>query len=145
RFVAGFIGKQNFIPVTVSEVGPAGATLQSKNSVMRTDAVESMPATANTGRGAEALVAGGHVRAAIRPERMRVSESASAAGRRPNTAPCTVSSSSRLGGVAQYIVRSGTNNEILARVPAAGARLFGQGEDVSLSWDEDAVAVFADE
>ena len=145
RFVASFIGKQNFIPVTVSEVGPAGATLQSKNSVMRTDAVESMPATANTGRGAEALVAGGQVRAAIRPERMRVSEADSAAGQTPNTAPGTVISSSFLGDVVQYMVRSGTNNEILARVPAAGARLFGHGEVVSLSWDEDAVAVFADE
>ena len=85
------------------------------------------------------------MRAAIRPERMRVSEADSAAGRTPNTAPGTVISSSFLGDVVQYMVRSGTNNEILARVPAAGARLFGQGEDVSLSWDEDAVAVFADE
>src|SRR5699024_3464296 len=98
-----------------------------------------------TGGGAEALVAGGQVRAAIRPERMRVSEADSAAGQTPNTAPGTVISTSFLGDVVQYMVRSGTNNEILARVPAAGARLFGHGEVVSLSWDEDAVAVFADE
>ncbi|MDN6747463.1 MAG: TOBE domain-containing protein [Brevibacterium sp.] len=43
------------------------------------------------------------------------------------------------------MVRSGTNDEVLARVPAAGARTFDQGDEVALAWDSDAVAVFADE
>ncbi|GAA1847785.1 ABC transporter ATP-binding protein [Brevibacterium marinum] len=143
RFVAGFIGKQNFIPVTVTEVDGAGATLQSRNSVMHTSAVEAKPATAHSAEGGGPLQQGTEVRAAIRPERMRIAEADPAAGSTPNTAPGTVISTSFLGDVVQYMVRSGTNDEILARVPAAGARLFEQGDEVALAWESDAVAVFA--
>ncbi|MDN5634744.1 MAG: ABC transporter ATP-binding protein, partial [Brevibacterium sp.] len=145
RFVASFIGKQNFIPVTVTEVDDAGATLTSKNSVMHTSAIESKPVTADSSAGAGALREGDTVRAAIRPERMRVAGADPAAGTMPNTAPGTVISTSFLGDVVQYMVRSGSNDEVLARVPAAGAQIFAQGDEVALSWDSDAVAVFADE
>ncbi|MDN5876599.1 MAG: ABC transporter ATP-binding protein [Brevibacterium sp.] len=145
RFVASFIGKQNFIPVTVSEVGDSGATLQSKNSVMHTSAVEAKPATAHSSAGSGPLRQDSAVQAAIRPERMRVTGLDPASGTTPNTAPGTVISTSFLGDVVQYMVRSGTNDEVLARVPAAGARTFDQGDEVALAWDSDAVAVFADE
>lgn len=145
RFVASFIGKQNFIPVTVTEVDDAGATLTSENSVMHTSAIESKPVTAGSSAGAGALREGDTVRAAIRPERMRVAGADPAAGTMPNTAPGTVISTSFLGDVVQYMVRSGSNDEVLARVPAAGAQIFAQGDEVALSWDSDAVAVFADE
>ncbi|MDN5808307.1 ABC transporter ATP-binding protein [Brevibacterium sp.] len=145
RFVASFIGKQNFIPVTVSEVGDSGATLQSKNSVMHTSAVEAKPATAHSSAGSGPLRQDSAVQAAIRPERMRVTGPDPASGTTPNTAPGTVISTSFLGDVVQYMVRSGTNDEVLARVPAAGARTFDQGDEVALAWDSDAVAVFADE
>ncbi|HCG55758.1 MULTISPECIES: ABC transporter ATP-binding protein [Brevibacterium] len=145
RFVASFIGKQNFIPVTVSEIGDSGATLQSKNSVMHTSAVEAKPATAHSSSSGGPLRQGSAVQAAIRPERMRVTGADSAAGTTPNTAPGIVISTSFLGDVVQYMVRSGTNDEVLARVPAAGAQIFDQGDEVALAWDSDAVAVFADE
>ena len=145
RFVAGFIGKQNFIPVTVTEIDESGATLRSDNSMMRTAHLEAKAATANTAASTTALAKGDRVRAAIRPERMAVSPADDSAGSRPNTAKGTVISSSFLGDVVQYMIRAGTNNELLARVPAAQARLFEHGEDVALSWDEDAVAVFSDD
>ncbi len=146
-FVAGFIGKQNFVPVTVAEVGPGHADLRSENAVLRTSALAQRPATAGTATAetTAALTTGMTVRAAIRPERLRVSAVDPSAGTRPNTAVATVISTSYLGDVVQYMVKAGSNDELLARVPASGATIFDHGDEVALSWDEDAVAVFADE
>ena len=47
-----------------------------------------------------------------------------------------------LGDVIQYMIVVGDNDEILARVPAAGRDPMSAGTEVELSWDADAVAVY---
>ena len=59
-----------------------------------------------------------------------------------NTARGSVISYSFLGDVIQYMIVVGDNDEILARVPAAGRDPMSAGTEVELSWDADAVAVY---
>ncbi|WP_209373025.1 ABC transporter ATP-binding protein [Brevibacterium renqingii] len=138
-FVAGFIGKQNFIPAEVASIDYGTARLRTANTVLEVPSLDLRPATA-AGR-TETLRAGERVRAAIRPERIRVAP----AGQEPataNTARGTVMSYSFLGDVIQYMITVGDNDEILARVPAAGSTPLSADAEVDLSWDADAVAVY---
>ena len=93
------------------------------------------PATAAGGPDLEV------VRAAIRPERMHVAPAGENSGE-ANTARGSVISYSFLGDVIQYMIVVGDNDEILARVPAAGREPISAGTEVGLSWDADAVAVY---
>jgi len=141
-FVAGFIGKQNFVPAEVIAADGDTVRLRTANTVMETAVTELRPASAST--KARTLTVGDRVRAAIRPERMRVSP----AGSQPpttNGARGRVLSTSFLGDVVQYMVVVGDNDEILARVPAAGSQILGPDAEVDLSWDADAVAVYGTE
>ncbi|GAA0037206.1 ABC transporter ATP-binding protein [Brevibacterium metallidurans] len=138
-FVAGFIGKQNFVPAEVIAIEGETVRLRTANTVMETAVTELRPATAST--ESRPLAVGDRVRAAIRPERMRV---AAAGAEIPgtNAARGRVLSTSFLGDVVQYMVVVGDNDEILARVPAAGSEILGPDAEVDLSWDADAVAVY---
>jgi spermidine/putrescine transport system ATP-binding protein len=138
-FVAGFIGKQNFIPAEVAALDSTTTTLRTANAVLTAPTNEAKPATA-AGQ-ARPLEVGDRVRAAIRPERMNVA-AAGHGDAETNTARGTVISYSFLGDVIQYMITVGDNDEILARVPAAGRQLLGAGTEVDLSWDADAVAVY---
>ncbi|MBE4693241.1 ABC transporter ATP-binding protein [Brevibacterium casei] len=141
-FVAGFIGKQNFVPAEVIAADGDTVRLRTANTVMETAVTELRPASAST--KARTLTVGDRVRAAIRPERMRVSP----AGSQPpttNGARGRVLSTSFLGDVVQYMVVVGDNDEILARVPAAGSQILCPDAEVDLSWDADAVAVYGTE
>ncbi|MGC3022649.1 ABC transporter ATP-binding protein [Brevibacterium sp. FAM 24630] len=139
-FVAGFIGKQNFIPAEVTSTDGGTAQMVSANStVMETPSLDLRPASAAGKAGT--LSVGDRVRAAIRPERMRVAPAGEETGR-PNTARGKVISTSFLGDVIQYMIVVGDNDELLARVPAAGNELLAADAEVDLSWDADAVAVY---
>ncbi|TGD13825.1 ABC transporter ATP-binding protein [Brevibacterium sp. S111] len=139
-FVAGFIGKQNFIPAEVTSTDGGTAQMVSANStVMETPSLDLRPASAAGEAGT--LSVGDRVRAAIRPERMRVAPAGEETGR-PNTARGKVISTSFLGDVIQYMIVVGDNDELLARVPAAGNELLAADAEVDLSWDADAVAVY---
>ncbi|MCM1013886.1 MULTISPECIES: ABC transporter ATP-binding protein [unclassified Brevibacterium] len=141
-FVAGFIGKQNFVPAEVTSLDGEFATLRTANTVMETTQREARPASA-TGTTRQ-LDVGDRVRVAIRPERMRVSPARGEVPG-PNAARGRVLSTSFLGDVVQYMVVVGDNDEILARVPAAGQPVLGADAEVDLSWDADAVAVYGAE
>ena len=138
-FVAGFIGKQNFIPAEVAALDSTTTMLRTANAVLTAPTTEAKPATA-AGQ-ARPLEVGDRVRAAIRPERMNVAAAGPGAAE-ANTARGTVISYSFLGDVIQYMIVVGDNDEILARVPAAGRDVLGAGTEVDLSWDVDAVAVY---
>lgn len=141
-FVAGFIGKQNFVPAEVSEINGASARLTTANAVMETTSLDFKPASA---RGtATTLNIGDKVRVAIRPERMRV---APVGQERPatNSTRGRIMSVSFLGDVIQYMIEAGDNDEILARVPAAGNEILAADTEVDLSWDADDVAVYGHE
>lgn len=164
-FVAGFIGKQNFVDAQIGEARAGG-------TVTLPTAHTTLEATAEAVAG---FPTGTRVRAAIRPESIRIvpesavaSRTASAdtsgtaseaaagtpsAGAPPATpaAPATNSSTgvivgeSFLGDVVQYLVRLDHGPEVLARVPFTTATGVGEGDRARLSWDPDAVQVFGDE
>ena len=138
-FVAGFIGKQNFISAEVASTDSTTATLRTANAVLTAPTLTLKPATA-AGEPRN-LEVGDRVRAAIRPERMHVAPAGESSGE-ANTARGSVISYSFLGDVIQYMIVVGDNDEILARVPAAGREPIGAGTEVELSWDADAVAVY---
>ncbi len=141
-FVAGFIGKQNFVPAEVTAADSAGARLRTANTVMESRSLTAGPASASGDR--KALTVGDKVRVAIRPERMRVTQ-VGAGATEVNTARGRILSVSFLGDVVQYMVQVGSNDEILARVPAAGAEILKPDTEVDLSWDADAVTVYTTE
>lgn len=138
-FVAGFIGKQNFISAEVASTDSTTATLRTANAVLTAPTLTLKPSTA-AGESRD-LAVGDRVRAAIRPERMHVAP-AGENSREANTARGSVISYSFLGDVIQYMIVVGDNDEILARVPAAGRDPMSAGTEVGLSWDADAVAVY---
>ncbi|WP_025780527.1 ABC transporter ATP-binding protein [Brevibacterium sp. VCM10] len=138
-FVAGFIGKQNFISAEVTSADSTTATLRTANAVLTAPTLTLRPSTA-AGEPRD-LTVGDRVRAAIRPERMHVAPAGEASGD-ANTARGAVISYSFLGDVIQYMIVVGDNDEILARVPAAGREPISAGTEVELSWDADAVTVY---
>lgn len=138
-FVAGFIGKQNFISAELAATDSTTVTLRTANAVLTAPTLTLKPATA-AGEPRD-LEVGDRVRAAIRPERMHVAPAGESSGE-TNTARGSVISYSFLGDVIQYMIVVGDNDEILARVPAAGREPISAGTEVELSWDADAVAVY---
>ena len=138
-FVAGFIGKQNFVPAEVTEINGSTATLRTANAVMETPTLDIRPASASG--TASTLSVGDKVRAAIRPERMRVAP-AGTEELAANSARGRVLSVSFLGDVIQYMLVAGDNDELLARVPAAGNDVLAADAEVDLSWNADDVAVY---
>src|SRR5699024_4406894 len=147
-FVAGFIGKQNFVDARIGEARPGG-------SVTLPTAHTTLEATAEAVAG---FSANAPVRAAIRPESIRIaSESATGPPSAPdslgassspspstNSSTGTIVGESFLGDVVQYLVRLDHGPEVLARVPFAAAADVGEGGRARLSWDPDAVQVFGD-
>ncbi|GAA1928311.1 ABC transporter ATP-binding protein [Brevibacterium antiquum] len=138
-FVAGFIGKQNFVPAEVTEINGSTATLRTANAVMETPTLDIRPASASG--TASTLSVGDKVRAAIRPERMRVAP-AGTEELAANSARGRILSVSFLGDVIQYMLVAGDNDELLARVPAAGNDVLAADAEVDLSWNADDVAVY---
>lgn len=122
-FVAGFIGKQNFIAATVGANG-------------RLAAADGEFLTSETGTEP----AGTQVLAAVRAESIQVS------AERPDADTNVVSGSvgavSFLGDVIQYQVTTGSGHELLARVPPRHGDLIASGSSVWCSWAPQHVQVF---
>lgn len=135
-FVAGFIGKQNFVQSTVESL--AGGTVQLRsvnNTLIRPAAAEANGAP---------LAVGQIVRVAIRPEAMRL-RPADGSPPTPNSVPGRVAGVSFLGDVVQYVLLIGQGKEIIARVPRSRAVQLPTDQDVLIEWDADDVKVYADE
>jgi spermidine/putrescine transport system ATP-binding protein len=122
-FVAGFIGKQNFIPATV-ESAERLATPDGPIAV-----------------AAQAFGAGSRVRTAVRAEAVHVSAQPSNG---PSGLAATVVGISFLGDAVQYVVRTGSGLELLARVNPADAEHLSTGDAVWCSWSPADVRVFED-
>ncbi|MYM18817.1 polyamine ABC transporter ATP-binding protein [Brevibacterium sp. 5221] len=131
-FVAGFIGKQNFVAATVGNTDGDTTVLHGETADLE------VPVAA-----ARDFAHGITVQAAIRPEVVAVAPGAPAGGTR-NAVAGTVVGESFLGDVVQYLVRVG-DREVLARVPAVAAPEVHEGDAVALSWAPEAVQVFGDE
>ncbi|WP_458319516.1 ABC transporter ATP-binding protein [Mycolicibacterium brisbanense] len=124
-FVAGFIGKQNFLNCMVS--GPD--TLTGPEYTIRPDR------SAMEGHGA-----GQPVVAVVRAESISVG---SVIGETPiNAVDGTLANLSFLGETVQYVVTTDSGVELLSRMPAAAARSLDLNSAVRCSWDGDSVHVF---
>jgi spermidine/putrescine transport system ATP-binding protein len=126
-FVAGFIGKQNFIDAVVQ---PDGALLAADGPVTvgRTDAVVR-----------HGVRAGERVRAAVRAEAIAVT------AERPAGAALggTLAGISFLGDAIQYVVVTDSGLELISRVAPARAEQLATGQRVWCGWGDDALHVFA--
>lgn len=126
-FVAGFIGKQNFIDATVQ---PDGALLGADGAV-RSAGVPDAPGAS-----------GSRVRVAVRAEAVSVSAT------RPGTTAVrgTLAGISFLGDVIQYVVVTASGQELLSRRPPAPAEQLSTGDTVWCGWSDADLHVFpADE
>ncbi len=124
-FVAGFIGKQNFLNCMVS--GPD--TLTGPEYTIRPDR------SAMEGHGT-----GQPVVAVVRAESISVG---SVIGETPiNAVDGTLANLSFLGETVQYVVTTDSGVELLSRMPAAAARSLDLNSAVRCSWDGDSVHVF---
>ncbi|GAA4511042.1 ABC transporter ATP-binding protein [Brevibacterium yomogidense] len=134
-FVAGFIGKQNFVDAQVGSPAADGRAVP-----LTTDHTP-LETTAEAVAG---MASGTRVRAAIRPESISVVPFAGAATA-PNTSSGVVVGESFLGDVVQYLVRLDHGPEVLARVPFTTTAGVHEGDRAQLSWAPEAVQVFRDE
>lgn len=125
-FVAGFIGKQNFLNCTVS--GP--------------DTLTGPEFTIRPGRTAmDGHQTGEPVAAVVRAESVSVGP---VVGDTPiNAVDGNLANISFLGETVQYVVTTGCGLELLARMPAGSAQQLELNSAVRCSWDGDPVHVFA--
>ena len=122
-FVAGFIGKQNFIAATMGVDG----TLETSDGVLSTTAVDPGPA-------------GAQVLAAVRAEAIAVHTEKPAL--ETNVVSGTIGAVSFLGDVIQYQITTTSGHELLARTPPTHGTLPATGAQVWCSWSPAQLQVF---
>ncbi|KRC49692.1 spermidine/putrescine ABC transporter ATP-binding protein [Leifsonia sp. Root227] len=121
-FVAGFIGKQNFLDATVQQ---DGVLLAADGPV-------------GSAAGRQDAHAGDRVRVAVRAEAVTV------VAERPETNAVrgTLAGISFLGDVIQYVVVTAAGVELLSRQAPGQAAHLSTGQDVWCGWEETEVHVF---
>ena len=139
RFVAGFVGRTNFLSGQLVEPGvfrsDGGLTLR----------YDGRSATAG-GSAAAARSSGARRALALRPERLNLGASADPA--RSNRVAGTVEFASYLGAIVEYYVRLSSGEILRVHAPntgAAGDRAWALGETVHVSWPAEVGLVLEDE
>ena len=134
-FVAGFIGKQNFINATVVSApadGGAGVLASADGPLVTTQPIEGRPV-------------GSAVRAAVRAEDVRVSATAPTDAPSTGSAPAitgTLVGISFLGDAMQYVVVTPSGLELIARTAPSQAEPLETGATVWCSWQPADLRVF---
>lgn len=140
-FVAGFIGKQNFVPAVVETLGdPATGqptVLRAAREFVEVHSTQPVHSTRPLHVGQEVL-------ATIRPELMRV-RPGSCPDMSTNKITGVVVGESFLGDVVQYLVRLHDGHEVIARVSTVEAPEVSEGDTVTVSWSQLAAQVFPKE
>lgn len=140
-FVAGFIGKQNFVPAVVETLGdPATGqptVLRAAREFVEVHSTQPVHSTRPFQVGQEVL-------ATIRPELMRV-RPGSCPDMSTNEITGVVVGESFLGDVVQYLVRLHDGHEVIARVSTVEAPEVSEGDTVTVSWSQLAAQVFPKE
>lgn len=136
-FVAGFIGRQNSFPATISSFDSAGVSVRTAGLSL----YSSRPV-----KGEQPASAGAEVTAAIRPESIGVSlaqaPEATGADTPVNSVSGTLLGVSELGHSLQLVVQTAGDDQILARLPRAATPPTELGSTVTCSWSADAVRIF---
>lgn len=146
-FVAGFIGKQNFVPAVVETLGdPATGqptVLRAAREFVEVHSTQPAHSTWPV-HSTRPLHVGQEVLATIRPELMRV-RPGSCPDMSTNEITGVVVGESFLGDVVQYLVRLHDGHEIIARVSTVEAPEVSEGDTVTVSWSQRAAQVFPKE
>ncbi len=129
-FVAGFIGKQNFVPATVEQVDDEAMTVSAADGSLHSTAPRPTDLDVRPGDG---------VQAAIRPEALTLSQDPADT----NDLPGRIAGVSFLGDVVQYVVLTDTGLELLSRMPRSRAISVEVDATVHCHVDPDQVQVFA--
>jgi len=139
RFVAGFVGRTNFLSGQLVEPG-----------VFRSDGGLTLcydgPSAPAGGSAAAARSSGARRALALRPERLNLGASADPA--RSNRVAGTVEFASYLGAIVEYYVRLSSGEILRVHAPntgAAGDRAWALGETVHVSWPAEVGLVLEDE
>lgn len=146
-FVAGFIGKQNFVPAVVETLGdPATGqptVLRAAREFVEVHSTQPAHSTWPV-HSTRSLQVGQEVLATIRPELMRV-RPGSCPDMSTNEITGVVVGESFLGDVVQYLVRLHDGHEVIARVSTVEAPEVSEGDTVTVSWSQRAAQVFPKE
>jgi putative spermidine/putrescine transport system ATP-binding protein len=137
RFVAGFVGRTNFLRGQLVE---AGVFRSDGGLTLRFDPAPPLSAVAGGSSS------GGRRALALRPERLALGASASAA--RANRVAGTVEFTSYLGAVIEYYVRLSSGEILRVHAPntgVAGDRAWALGDTVHVSWPIEVGFVLEDE
>ena len=139
RFVAGFVGRTNFLSGQLVAPG-----------VFRSDGGLTLcydgPSAPAGGSAAAARSSGARRALALRPERLNLGASADPA--RSNRVAGTVEFASYLGAIVEYYVRLSSGEILRVHAPntgAAGDRAWALGETVHVSWPAEVGLVLEDE
>ncbi len=132
RFVAGFIGETNFVPVQVGPLRPTGALVQMPGGVgareVRSDAL--------VGR----VAANSAAVAAIRPEQISLGRMDD-----PAALQATVSGVIYSGSTVLCIAQLADGTELRARLPDPSRVSVSNGDRVGLLWPDDALRIYGDD
>lgn len=146
-FVAGFIGKQNFVPAVVETLGdPATGqptVLRAAREFVEVHSTQPVHSTWPA-HSTRSFQVGQEVLATIRPELMRV-RPGSCPDMSTNEITGVVVGESFLGDVVQYLVRLHDGHEVIARVSTVEAPEVSEGDTVTVSWSQRAAQVFPKE
>ncbi|WP_199256199.1 ABC transporter ATP-binding protein [Mycolicibacterium mengxianglii] len=138
-FVAGFIGRQNSFPGTISSFDSAGVSVRTAGLSLHS----SRPT-----KGSVPASGGAEVTAAIRPESVTVTAAALPGATAPvpdapvNAVTGTLLGVSELGHSLQLVIHTPNDDQILARLPRAANPPTELGSTVTCSWSADAVRIF---
>jgi len=138
-FVAGFIGRQNSFPGTISSFDSAGVSVHTAGLSLHS----SRPT-----KGSVPASSGAEVTAAIRPESVLVTSAtvpgtpAPASGTPVNSVTGTLLGVSELGHSLQLVIHTPSDDQILARLPRATNPPTELGSPVVCSWSADTVRIF---
>ncbi|WP_193047942.1 ABC transporter ATP-binding protein [Mycolicibacterium baixiangningiae] len=138
-FVAGFIGRQNSFPGTISSFDSAGVSVRTAGLSLHS----SRPT-----KGSVPASGGAEVTAAIRPESVMVTAAALRGAPAPgsdapvNAVTGTLLGVSELGHSLQLVIHTPSDDQILARLPRAANPPTELGSTVTCSWSADAVRIF---
>ncbi|MBZ8177392.1 polyamine ABC transporter ATP-binding protein [Corynebacterium sp. 3HC-13] len=128
KFVAGFIGTQNFVPATVIKRNSDSLILQGEREFLKVSGHHPSYQVADK------------VLAAIRPEHMKIRAGNPSSD--TNEVGGIIIGESFRGDAVAYLVRLRDGHEILVRVPARTTPDISEGDYATVSWAEDAVQVF---
>jgi spermidine/putrescine transport system ATP-binding protein len=138
-FVAGFIGRQNSFPGTITSFDSAGVSVHTAGLSLHS----SRPT-----KGSLPASSGAEVTAAIRPESVTVTSATApgspgpASGTPVNSVTGTLLGVSELGHSLQLVIHTPSDDQILARLPRAANPPTELGSPVVCSWSADDVRIF---